>query len=228
MASDSLELDEIVPWGRSYDEYRRMFDLDSSNLPEPILDCGAGPSSFCSEANRKGTRVVAIDPIYRFSSNEIEQRFHEEIPRIRTMLKENTEKYVFDRFETPAQVIQSRRESLEKFLEDYVDESDNERYVAGSIENLDFPDGEFDLALSSHLLFLYDELLSTQFHLQAIHEALRVADEFRIFPLRNLSGDVSTHLEPVSDELISEGYRLKRQNVDYEFQKEANQMLVIN
>jgi hypothetical protein len=36
-------LNQVVPWGRSYDEYRAMFALLDDNLNKPILGCGDAP-----------------------------------------------------------------------------------------------------------------------------------------------------------------------------------------
>jgi hypothetical protein len=38
-----LTLDQIVPWGRSLDEYSRMFALTAADLDSCIVDCAAGP-----------------------------------------------------------------------------------------------------------------------------------------------------------------------------------------
>jgi hypothetical protein len=58
-------LDHIVPWGRSFDEYRRMFGLTDADLARNIVGCGDGPAAFNAEATARGTRVVSCDPIYR-------------------------------------------------------------------------------------------------------------------------------------------------------------------
>src|SRR5690242_12754895 len=67
-------LDRVVPWGRSFDEYRRMFSLTDHDGQAKILGCGDGPASFNAEATRRGWRVVSCDPIYRFSVAEIRER----------------------------------------------------------------------------------------------------------------------------------------------------------
>jgi hypothetical protein len=43
-------LERVVPWGRSFDEYRRMFVLSSDDLRLRILGCADGPASFNAEA----------------------------------------------------------------------------------------------------------------------------------------------------------------------------------
>ena len=59
-------LSSVVPWGRSFDEYVRMFALAESDLESRILGCGDGPASFNVEATRRGATVVSCDPLYQF------------------------------------------------------------------------------------------------------------------------------------------------------------------
>ena len=37
---------DIVPWGRSFDEYIDMFDLSEDDLARDIVGVGDGPASF--------------------------------------------------------------------------------------------------------------------------------------------------------------------------------------
>jgi hypothetical protein len=67
-------LDQVVPWGRSFDEYRRMFALTDDDLQLRIVGCGDGPASFNAEATRLGSTVVSCDPIYRYDAEELRQR----------------------------------------------------------------------------------------------------------------------------------------------------------
>jgi hypothetical protein len=54
-----------------------------------------------------------------------------------------------------------------------------------------------------------------------------VANEVRIFPLVDISGDVSPHVSPVIRELNAQGYNVEIKQVAYEFQQGGNQMLQI-
>src|SRR5436305_5801588 len=67
-------LNEVIPWGRSLEEYRRMFALGGAALAGRILGCGDGPASFNAEATALGHSVISCDPIYAFSMEEIRQR----------------------------------------------------------------------------------------------------------------------------------------------------------
>ncbi len=46
-------LDQVVPWGRSFDEYRNMFALADTDLRSKILGCADGPESFNAEATQR-------------------------------------------------------------------------------------------------------------------------------------------------------------------------------
>ena len=70
----SMKLNEVIPWGRSFEEYTRMFALTGDDLAETVLGCGDGPASFNAEATVQGIRVVSCDPIYAFDPTQIEQR----------------------------------------------------------------------------------------------------------------------------------------------------------
>ena len=67
-------LDQVVPWGRSFDEYRRMFALSEDDLRSRILGCADGPASFNAEALLAGHRVVSCDPLYRYTGDQIRER----------------------------------------------------------------------------------------------------------------------------------------------------------
>ena len=93
--------------------------------------------------------------------------------------------------------------------------------------HLPFVDGQFDIALCSHFLFLYSEQLSEQFHLDSLVDLARVAREVRVFPLTELSAAPSRHLATVSATLEDLSYHIRIERVDYEFQRGANEMMRI-
>lgn len=41
-----MQLDAVVPWGRTLGEYMLMFDLSAHDLGKKILGCSDGPASF--------------------------------------------------------------------------------------------------------------------------------------------------------------------------------------
>ena len=73
----SIQYKDVVPWGRNFDEYSRMFNLTEWELRLRILGCGDGPASFNVECNQRGGQVISIDPLYHFSLDAIEKRIAE-------------------------------------------------------------------------------------------------------------------------------------------------------
>jgi hypothetical protein len=89
-------LDEVVPWGRSFDEYRRMFDLTDDELRLRIIGCGDGPASFNAVATRRGVRVISCDPIYRLETGTIRERIAATYDKILEETRRNAEEFVWD------------------------------------------------------------------------------------------------------------------------------------
>lgn len=221
-------LDQIVPWGRSLDEYTDMFALTKSDQKKRILGCGDGPASFNAELTALGGHVVSVDPIYEFSDVEIQSRVNEAAPKIMEGVENNLGDFVWDRFEAPSDLLEKRLSAMERFLSDFEAGKGQGRYVPAKAQKLPFNDGSFDLALSSHFLLLYGEQIRFDAHLAIIRELLRVADEVRIFPLLELGNKPSRHLQPLEVGLCRLGYETRVANVEYEFQAGGNQMFVIN
>jgi hypothetical protein len=223
-----MKLNEVVPWGRTLQEYKLMFNLSEIDLNKKILGCGDGPASFNAEMTELGYSVVSIDPIYEFSGNKIRQRVQETYEPIISQVKQNVDRYVWNNFHDPEQLGYARLAAMEKFLLDYEIGRINGRYLWQSLPKLELADHQFELCVCSHLLFLYSDHLSLDFHIASIHELLRISKEVRIFPLLKLDCEPSPYLELVVNLLSSQQFDVKVQPVAYEFQKGGNQMLKIN
>lgn len=222
----AVKLENVVPWGRCFDEYVLMFDLTSDELKLNIVDCGGGPSSFNAEMMQLGGNVISCDPIYQFTAQQIQNRIQQTYPKIITRLKANPEKFVWQDIASPDELGKVRMAAMNKFLADYPQGILQKRYVKSELPNLPFTDGEFDLALCAHFLFTYSNILSTDFHVSSILEMRRVASQVRVFPVvTQFSGETSPHLEPVINQLTSRGLQVEVRKVDYEFQKGGNEML---
>jgi SAM-dependent methyltransferase len=222
-----IELDEVVPWGRSMEEYVRMFDLRESDLSGKILGVGDGPASFNAEMNRLGRHVVSCDPVYLFSPQQIRSRVQAVYPKMIQGVRECAAEFVWGYVRSPDHLGEMRMIAMEKFLADFQDGKREGRYLAASLPRLPFADGAFDLAVCSHLLFLYSDQLSREFHIAAVKEMRRVAKEVRIFLLLKLGNERSPHVEAVVDALRESGLSATVKRVPYEFQKGGNEMLVI-
>src|SRR5262252_2411216 len=90
-------LDQVVPWGRSFDEYRRMFALTDDELRLKILGCGDGPASFNAEATRRGSSVISCDPIYRYEAEQIRDRIASTYDEVMEQTRRNAGEFVWDR-----------------------------------------------------------------------------------------------------------------------------------
>ncbi len=216
---------DIVPWGRSYDEYVKMFDLKESELKLKILGCGDGPASFNSECNRRGGHVTSVDPVYNMTKAEIRKRIAETYDNVLGQTEKNLEKFKWDVIRSIEELGKIRMEAMEIFLDSFEQGKKEGRYIPASLPVLPFRDGEFDIALSSHFLFLYTDNLSYDFHIKSIREMLRVAGEVRIFPLLDMNANKSICVKGTMDELGAEIIELRK--VDYEFQIGGNEMLII-
>nr|WP_321496748.1 SAM-dependent methyltransferase [uncultured Methanolobus sp.] len=223
----SVQYQNVVPWGRSFQEYVDMFSLTGEDLNKSILGCGDGPASFNCEMNRKGKAVISVDPIYEADGETIRKRIDETYLEVLEQTRANQDKFIWKNISSVEELGGIRMNSMNMFLDDFEDGKKQGRYVAGGLPELPFADDSFDLALVSHLLFLYSEQLSFDFHVQAIDELLRVAGEVRIFPLVDLNSRKSIHLDEIIGELVSQGHVVSEDKVSYEFQKGGNTMLKI-
>lgn len=220
-------LEKVVPWGRSYDEYVRMFDLAEDHLGSLILGCGDGPAGFNAELTRRGGRVVSCDPVYQFNIDDIQERVTETYPAVLNQLAKNQENYVWDTIASIEELGRVRMSAMENFLSDFTAGKGQGRYIAAELPDLPFKEGAFRLALSSHFLFLYSSILSAEFHIQALAEMLRVANEVRVFPLLALDGTPSPHVRKVKDHFSARGFVVGSRNVNYEFQRGGNALLIV-
>jgi len=217
----------VVPWGRSFDEYVGMFSLTEADLGLRLLGCGDGPAGFNAGLTQRGGTIVSVDPVYVFDVEQIRGRILETYDTVMTQMVKNQRDYVWEAIPSIEQLGSLRMSAMETFLADFETGTQEGRYIPGELPSLPFAAGAFDIALSSHFLFLYSTHLSAEFHLQALREMLRVSREVRVFPLLSLDGAASPHLAFVSERLTSDGFAIEVKRVAYEFQRDGNEMLVI-
>jgi hypothetical protein len=223
----TFTLDQVVPWGRAFEKYVLMFALSDADLGGRILGCGDGPASFNAGAAARGLRVVSTDPIYRFSGAEIRTRVAETAETISDQLQRNAHEFVWRHFHAPDQLIAARLRAMGEFLNHYEDGALRRRYVAAALPTLPFASDSFDLAVCSHFLFLYSEHHDREFHLNSLVEMTRVAAEVRVFPLLELGGARSRHIEAVVHAIRESGLTAEEVPVPYEFQRGGDHMLRI-
>src|SRR6478672_7509755 len=137
-----MKLSEVIPWGRSFDEYRLMFGLSQRDLAGRVLGCGDGPASFNSEATAKCFSVTSCDPIYAFSAEEIRQRVEDCYEVVISQVRLNPEGIKWEFFHDPDHLGQARLTAMRAFLSDFEKGKSEARYVAASLPSLPFTDGQ--------------------------------------------------------------------------------------
>jgi hypothetical protein len=224
----AFKYEEVVPWGRSFREYRRMFDLTNDDLHRSILGCADGPANFNAEMCRQGYRAISCDPLYQFTAAQIQQCIDATYAAVIGQTRRNQDKFVWDLIASPDELGRLRLEAMSDFLSDYEQGRTEGRYLLAQLPDLPFTSGAFELALCSHFLFFYADHLSLAFHQQAVNELCRVAREVRLFPLLTYNAEPSPLVSPTIDHLQTLGRTISIVKVPYEFQRGGNLMLKIS
>ena len=222
-----MKLENVVPWGRNLKEYKEMGLFSDNDKNKKILGCGDGPASVNKNLTQMGVDITSIDPIYQFTKEQITQRIDATSSVISEQLRLHSEDFVWKNIKDVDELISLRLHAMEEFLDDYELGKKEGRYQHQELPTLTFKDKAFDLAWSSHFLFLYSEHFDGQFHIDAIKEMLRVAKEVRIFPLLDLKNNLSKHLDLVLQYLEKNGYFYEIIQSNYEFQRGATEVLKI-
>lgn len=221
----SLELDDFLITGRTFEEYIAFFDLDATMMKHKrVLDCPSGASSFVAQANRQEIFAQGCDILYSYDRDALYERGQKSIEKIyadTSWMAENS----FSFYRSIERHREHRTEALRQFYEDY----NPDTYHVATLPSLPYDDDDFDLVLSSHLLFVYDDRLDKTFHEKAVEEMLRVGKEVRIFPLvdyKNSRQGLEKHLSPYAYH-IAEKFGGEIIEIAFEFQKNARYMMKI-
>lgn len=221
----SLQLDDFLITGRTFEEYAAFFDLDAASMKNMrVLDCPSGASSFIAEAKNRGIAAQGCDMLYCYDHNALRVQGEKSIEKIyadTSWMADNN----FTFYHSIQGHKKHRKEALKKFCEDY----NHADYKYAELPKLPYKDNSFDLLLSSHLLFVYDDRLDLAFHEASIAEMLRIGSEVRIFPLvdyKNSRAEEPKNLSPFVYR-IAEKFGAEICKVGFEFQKNANYMMKI-
>ena len=216
---------DIVPWGRSFEEYVNMFHLSDDDFKRTILGVSDGPASFNAVMHQRDCDIISIDPLYQFSASQVRQRIQETYEIVLEQMRDNQDKFVWDTIPSVEDLGRIRMEAMEVFCSDLEEGKLQGRYIEGSLPSLPFADQSFDLVLSCHFLFLYSDNLDLDFHIASMRELIRIGKEVRIFPIVDYNSVRSPYVSPVIDDLRSLGITCSIEEVPYRFQKTGNQML---
>lgn len=208
---------------RSYEEYVAFFGLDEQSLAGRVLDCCAGASGFAAELATRVGEVTAVDPAYADATVLLQQA-----ARARrdgeAIIDCNDGRFVWGWYGSQERRRVLREAALDAFSADF--HRSPQRYVAGALPHLPFATGAFDLALCSHLLFTWSDVLDERWHERALLELLRVATEVRVFPVvLKGTGAPVPFLPSLVERLRGAGHVVETVEVPYEFQVGARHVL---
>jgi hypothetical protein len=171
---------------------------------------------------------VAVDPLYGCTPEALATHVQIDYRRMLKQMREKPELLRFRSFRSIDDAEASRRSAAERFLADYEQHFVHNRYLGAALPQLPFLDGAFDLVLCAHLLFVYAKRFGFEFHLEACRELVRVSrNEVRIHPVVGLGGKRYAELDQLRSALSEEGIASEIVEVDYEFFKGSDSMLVL-
>ncbi|MBL0700275.1 MAG: hypothetical protein JJV92_05280 [Desulfosarcina sp.] len=147
-----FELEKVVPWGRSFEEYASIFSLTINDLNKEILGCSDGPASFNIEMKRNGRVCTSVDPIYQFTDVEIKKRITESFDEVLSQTRKNKNEFIWKNIKSVEELGKTRKNAMEQFLADFELGKKENRYIAGALPRLNLKNQQFDLALCSHFL----------------------------------------------------------------------------
>lgn len=236
MASDNgsgrMQLEDIMFAGRTPREYEQIFGFDLDEFQfSSVLDCPSGPCAFTAAARSRGIDATGADVLYRHTPEALEQQCRGDITEARRRFEQtaDADRFVWAYYDDISEVIEHFEEATETFLPDYRQHHDTDRYVQAELPDLPFEDDQFDLVVSAHLLFVYAEQLSYEFHEQSLLEFARVAsEEVRVSPITMLS-EASNYprLDDLRETLDAAGHETRIEPRDLALLSDTPERLVI-
>jgi hypothetical protein len=222
----SFELSSAVPWGRTLEEYKVMFNLSNEDLKRRIASFGDGPASFNSEMMKLKNKVISFDIIYYFTREQLANRIEETKNIVMKQMEENKDNFIWTTIKDLDELERIRMGAMYNFIDDFEKGKEEKRYIPHELpKKTKFLDKYFDIGLSSHFLLLYTKL-GLDFHIRSIDEMLRICKEVRIFPILDLDANESSLLKDII-KYYNNSYDISIKETKYEFQKSGNKMLLI-
>jgi hypothetical protein len=221
-----MDTNHISVWGRTLDEYIKMFNLDNLTESTKILSIADGPSTFNLQLRQMGINVTSVDPIYSLTIKELKDVFEKSFLFNKQLFTENPNSFNFKNEKEMKQLLAKRRSTFDSFIIDF--EQHRENYHYGKLPSLEFQDNNFDLCVCSNLLFIFDHIFNLDFHIKSIKEMLRLSAEVRIFPLYNIHGEQSECVSGVTRFLTDNSINWEIIQNDYNVYINGNRFLKIN
>ncbi len=222
-----LKKQRIMLWGKSLEEYTKMFALEEPDLQGKILEMGFGPNGFNAAMNAQGRQVVSCSPLYAEEEAKLFPLVDQGFELFQQRLQEQPQRFIWKTFPNKETLLEKRAETKKLFLKDFPEGVKQGRYLAESLPKLSFEDNQFDLVLCANVSFGRDEKDQLDFHIAAIKECCRVAKEVRIFPVLTEQNEISPLVGPIMATLHLAGYGVAIKQVDYELQVGGNAMMCV-
>lgn len=225
-----LSINEICGLGYSVDDYKKMFDLSDDDLNRNILDYRSGANVFCQEIynqNKSEASIIkACDPIYQMNITDLKKLAKASIDKLNQEYKANKSKFTlntadFEKF------IEQRINNINIFFSEFEVNKNNNLYTLDSLPSLSFEDEKFDLALVNYYFFSYSEILGLDYIVAGLKELIRVANEVRIFPLVNHSGEYSDAVPMVLGKLQENDLGAEIKEVEFGLWQSENAMMKV-
>jgi SAM-dependent methyltransferase len=217
----------VLVSSRSLEEYVAFFALDLDELRgRRVLDCSAGAANFVAQAARAGVDAVAVDPAYALPRDQLATLAAESARDGNAIALAHGDRFTWAWYGSVQERTRMRARALAEFVLDLA--AGPGHYVAAALPALPFPDGSFDVALCSHLLFTWADQLGREWHRAALLELCRVARQVRVFPtLMQGAGDPVPFWHELMGDIASAGLTAELRRVPYEFQVGGDRMLVL-
>lgn len=162
--------------------------------------------------------------MYRFSPKNFLADFDLTAAQMLAGMQKARDRFKWDYYGSPEDVVQHRRDVLTTFIADFQAATRSGRYVSACLPELPFQSASFDLVLCSHLLFLYSAEFDAEMHISFLLELLRVGREVRVFPLLDMDGNPSAHLDNTIQTLRT-STRVELVPLSFEFRYGDSKML---
>ncbi len=205
--TSELPIGAIIISARSADDCLAHFSLTEADLLRgPVLDCPGGASDFAVRIRALGGRAVSVDPAYDALPERFAERLRADLERVRAWTSTRPDRFPQDP-DGRWHRLPSWEHAAETFMADYRRDRDEAtgHYVSALLPTLPFADRTFALATSGFLLFTYPDHFDQAFHLGALRELLRVADEVRVHPLNDSARNPYPHIAPLLEALRADG-----------------------
>ncbi len=131
-----------------------------------------GACSFTAHADRAGADAKAADILYQRDKTTLQKLGEIGIEKIyaNTALAAHNMSFYGD--------LAGHRRMRERALRDFIADFSHENYMYAKFPHLRLTE-RFDLCLSGHFLFTYDDRFDYEFHLTSIISMAKIADEVR-------------------------------------------------